>query len=158
MDASQVCYCWATTGTPRNTSFFFFFFFRATPTHMEVPRLGVESSCSCQPTPQPHQFQDLSHVCILYPSSRQRRIHNPLSEARDQTHIFMDTSQVLLLLSHNGSSNYLFLFTAAPVACGNSRTRSQIGPAAADLCHSHSNTRCKPHLWPTLHLSAILNS
>ena len=44
---------------------------------MEVPRLGVEL--------------DPSHVCNLYHSSWQRRIFNPLSEARDQTHILMDT-------------------------------------------------------------------
>ena len=37
----------------------------------------------------------------LHPSSQQHRILNPLSEARDRTHILMDTSQVINLLSHN---------------------------------------------------------
>ena len=32
--------------------------------HMEVPRLGVESSCSCQPTPQQHQIQAESAAYI----------------------------------------------------------------------------------------------
>ena len=36
--------------------------------------------------------RDPSHVCDLYHNSRQRRILNPLSEARDQTYILMDTS------------------------------------------------------------------
>ena len=38
--------------------FIFLFFFSAIPPqHMEVPRLGVEWSYSCQPTPQPEQCQ-----------------------------------------------------------------------------------------------------
>ena len=39
-------------------SFFFFFFFvflGPHPWHVEVPRLGVNQSYSCQPTPQPQQ-------------------------------------------------------------------------------------------------------
>ena len=66
---------------------------------MEVPWLGVElelqllaytsqaarSEPSLQPTPQ-------------------LQILNPLSEARDWTHILMDTSWVHNLLSHNGNS------------------------------------------------------
>ena len=43
---------------------------------MEVPRLGVESEL--RPTPQPQQHEIL----------------NPLSEARDRTHILMDTSRI----------------------------------------------------------------
>ena len=40
-------------------SFFFFlsFLLRPHPKHMEVPRLGIESDCSCWPTPQPQQRQ-----------------------------------------------------------------------------------------------------
>ena len=52
-------------------------FLRTHPSHMEVPRLGVNWSCTCQPMPLPQQCQIL----------------NPLSKARDQTHIFMDTSR-----------------------------------------------------------------
>ena len=37
---------------------------------------------------------DLSCICDLHRSSWQCRIPNPLSEARDQTHILMDTSRV----------------------------------------------------------------
>ena len=78
----------------------------------------------------------------------QCQIFNPLSEARDQTHILMDTSQVLNPLSHNGNSSlrsfiyffyflfiYFFVFClfvvvvvvaiswAAPTAYGDSQAR-----------------------------------
>ena len=38
--------------------------------------------------------QDLSHICELYSSLWQCQILNPLSEARDRTHILMVTSPV----------------------------------------------------------------
>ena len=56
---------------------------------MEVPGLGVELELQLHPTPQPWQGQIL----------------NALNDTRDQTCIFMDASQVLDLLSHNGDSN-----------------------------------------------------
>ena len=71
---------------------FFFLFLGLHPGHMEVPRLRVESEL--QPLVCAEAMQDLSCVCDLYCSSQQRRILNPLSEARDQTCILMDTSQV----------------------------------------------------------------
>ena len=49
-------------------------------------------------------MQDPSTICDLYHSSRQHQILNPLSEARDQTGILMDTSRVCNLLSHNRNS------------------------------------------------------
>ena len=49
---------------------------------------------------------------------------------------------------------FLLLLRAAPAAYGGSRARDQIRAAAAGLCHSHSNTRSKPHLQPTLQLGA----
>ena len=60
--------------------------------HMEVPRLGAE--WELQSLAYATAMPDLSHVCDLYHSSRQRWILNPLSETRDQTHVLMDTSQV----------------------------------------------------------------
>ena len=39
-------------------------------------------------------MQDLIHVLYLHHSSGQCQIVNPLSKARDQTHVLMDTSQV----------------------------------------------------------------
>jgi len=55
---------------------------------MEDPGLRVKLELQLWPTPQPQQCQIL----------------NPLSEARDQTRILMDTSQVRNPLSHNGNS------------------------------------------------------
>uniref|UniRef100_A0A8D1Q5Y1 Uncharacterized protein n=1 Tax=Sus scrofa TaxID=9823 RepID=A0A8D1Q5Y1_PIG len=65
------------------------------PQHMEVPRLGVESELQLPAYPTGTAMPDLSRICDLHHSSRQRRILNPLRGARDQSHILMDTSQVL---------------------------------------------------------------
>ena len=46
--------------------------------------------------------QDPSRVCDLRHSLQERQVLHPLSEARDRTHILMDTSQVHKLLSHKG--------------------------------------------------------
>ena len=40
---------------------------------------------------------DPSRICNLHHSSRQHQILDPLSEARDQTHTLMNTSQICLL-------------------------------------------------------------
>ena len=39
-------------------------------------------------------IRDPSRVCDLHHRSWQRQIFNPLSEARDQTHVLMDASRV----------------------------------------------------------------
>ena len=52
-------------------------------------------------------MQNPSHVCDLYHSSQQHRIFNPLGEARDQTHVLMDTSRIRYLWSHDGNSDIL---------------------------------------------------
>ena len=61
---------------------------------MEVPRVGLNGSCSCQPTPTTTAMWDLRRICNLHPSSRQHQILNTLSEGRDQRHILMDTSRI----------------------------------------------------------------
>ena len=43
----------------------------------------------------------------------------------------------------------LFVWRATSAVCGNSQARGRIRAAAAGLCHSHSHTGSKPHLWPT---------
>ena len=59
---------------------------------MEVPRVGVKLELQLQVYAT--ATEDLSHFCDLHHSSQQCRILKPLSEARDRTHIFMDTSEV----------------------------------------------------------------
>ena len=61
---------------------------------MEVPRLGVESELQLPAYATAIATQDPSRVCDLHHSSQQHQILDPLSEARDQTHVLMDTSRV----------------------------------------------------------------
>ena len=61
---------------------------------MEAPRLGGKSELQLQVYTTATAMPDLSHICDLHHSSRQRQILNPVSEARDSTVILMDPSQV----------------------------------------------------------------
>ena len=61
---------------------------------MEVPRVGVESELPLPVYTTATAMRDLRCVCDVHPCSRQRWILNPLSEARDQTQVLMDTSRV----------------------------------------------------------------
>ena len=79
---------------------------------MEVPRLGVELELQLPAYTTDTAMQDPSCVCDLHYSSQQHQIPNPLSEARDQTHIPMDTSRILKPLSHSRNSYLPFLFWA----------------------------------------------
>ena len=71
---------------------------------MEVPKLGAElelqlpAYTTATTMPYPRCIYNLHH------NSWQRQALNPLSEARDGTHILMDTSQVCNLLSHSENS------------------------------------------------------
>ena len=70
------------------------FFLRPHPQHMEAPRLGVELELQLPTYVTATAAPDQIQVCDLHHSSRQHQIFNPLSEARDQTDILMDTSWV----------------------------------------------------------------
>ena len=74
---------------------------------MEVPRLEVKSEPQLLAYTTATSTPDPSLICDLRHSSKQHWILNPLNEARDQTRILMDTSQVLNPLSHNGNSYFL---------------------------------------------------
>ena len=62
--------------------------------HKEVARLGVELKLQPLAFTRATATRDLSHICNLHYSSWQHWIFNPLGEARVQTHVLMDTSQV----------------------------------------------------------------
>ena len=80
------------------------------PQHMEGPRLGVESELQLLAYTTATATPRLSYVCSLHCSSWQSQILDPLSEARDQSHILVDGSQILNPLSHNrNSQSTLFL-------------------------------------------------
>ena len=76
--------------------------------HMAVPRLGVESELQLLAYTTATATQDLSHVCDLYHSSRQCRILNSLSKARDGTCILMHASQTHFCCTTTGIPNVLF--------------------------------------------------
>ena len=69
---------------------FYFYFLGPQSRHTEVPRLGVESELKLPAYATATATSDLSHVCDLHHSSHQCQILDPLSEAKDQTHILMD--------------------------------------------------------------------
>ena len=56
---------------------------------MEVPRLGVKTELQLPAYATATAMQDLSRLFDLHHSSGKRQILNPLSEARDRTHILM---------------------------------------------------------------------
>ena len=64
------------------------------PWHMDVPRLGVKSELKLLAYTTATAMPDPNLVCNLYHSSPQHQIQNPLSQARDRTHILVDTSRV----------------------------------------------------------------
>ena len=67
---------------------------------MEVPGLGIKSKLQLLAYATATAMWDLNRIFDLHHSWQQRQILNPLSkEARDQTHILMDTSSILNLLS-----------------------------------------------------------
>ena len=79
----------------KRMSFLFFIFFLGPHLqHMEVPRLGVEWELQLLAYTTVTATPDLSRICELHCSSRQRWILNPLSEAKDGTHILVDTSWI----------------------------------------------------------------
>ena len=75
---------------------------------MEVPRLGVE--LELQLPAYTIAMPDSSHVCNLHHSFQQCRILNPLSEAWDQTHILVDTSQLSYTEPDGNSHRHYFRF------------------------------------------------
>ena len=74
--------------------FFLFVFLGPNPWHMKVPRLGVQLELKLLAYTTATAMPDPSYICNLHQSSWQHQILNPLSKARGQTCILMDTSWV----------------------------------------------------------------
>ena len=64
------------------------------PQPTEFPRPGVEAEMHMPASTTAAAMPDRSCIFDLHHSSQQGRILNPLSEARDQTCVLMDASQV----------------------------------------------------------------
>ena len=79
---------------------------------MEVPRLGVELELQLPAYPTATAMPDQSHVCNLHHSSLQRQILNPLSEARDQTHVLTVASWVCYHWAMTGTPLLFFLISS----------------------------------------------
>ena len=92
-----VCYLWWPWEWFLMSFLFFSFllsFLGLRPWHMEVPRLGVESKLQVPANTTATAMRDLSCVCDLHHSSQQCWILNPLSKARNRTHVVKDTNWV----------------------------------------------------------------
>ena len=74
--------------------FFFFCFLGLYLQHREVPRPGFELELQLPAYTRATAMPDPRRIFDLHHSSRQRRIPDLLSEARDGTCVFMDASRV----------------------------------------------------------------
>ena len=75
------------------------------PWHMEVPWLGVELELQLLAYTTATAMWNPSYICDLYHSSQQSQIPDPLHEARDQTQVLMDTSQIHFHYTTTGTPN-----------------------------------------------------
>ena len=98
------------------TLFHFFVFLGLHPWHMEVPKLVVELELELPAYTTATATPELSFNCNLHHSPRQHQILNPLREARDQTCVLKDASQMSdsLPLNHDRNS-YFFFFQSQSV-------------------------------------------
>ena len=92
--------CWVPMELPKLFDLFIYLFvclfgfLGPQPWHMKVPRLGVKSELQLMAYTKATAMQD---PCLIYNphhNSQQYCILSPLSEARDQTCVLMDTSQI----------------------------------------------------------------
>ena len=72
----------------------FFFCLGLYPWHKDIPRLGVQLELQLPVYTTATTTWDPSHICNPQHGSQQRRIPDPLREARDLTRILMDTSWI----------------------------------------------------------------
>ena len=105
---------------PPTSPFFLSFCFLAPHLwHMDVPRLGVELELQLLAYVTATATEDPGPVCDFHRNSLQRWILNPLSKARNGTHILIDTSWAPYFWATKGSSSFfvtLFLVLLLPLA------------------------------------------
>ena len=70
---------------------------------MEIPRLGVNAELQLQVYSTAIALWDSNHVYNLHHSSWQCQILNPPREARDRTHVLMDTSGIRFCCTTTGT-------------------------------------------------------
>ena len=88
--------------------FTYFLVFRAAPAARRSSRARARIGAAAETYATATAAWDPSRICDLPCSLRQYWILIPLSKARDQTCILMDTSWVLHPLSHNGNAQFFF--------------------------------------------------
>ena len=107
--------------------FFFFWFLGPLLRHMEVLRLGVELELQLPAYAMATATPDLSHVFKLHHRSWQCCTLNPLSEARDGTHILMDTSWACYFWALKGTPECTILHSTFSPQHSSSSDRSLSG-------------------------------
>ena len=94
---------------------FYFCFLRPHLRHMGVPRLEVDSELQLPAHTRATATRDLSHICDLHQSSWQHQSPDPLSKARDPTHILIDTSRIHFCCTARGRPSLSALEDQVPV-------------------------------------------
>ena len=91
--------------------FIYLLLFRPTPArHVDVPRLGVTSDLQLSAYATATAMLDSRCVCNPHHSSWQSWIPDPLSEARDWTHILMDSGWICFRWATTGTNPLVFFF------------------------------------------------
>ena len=116
---------------------FYLFFSPLHLLHMEIPKLGVRSELKppAYATAIATATPDLSCICDLCYSLQQHQIVIPLSKARDQTLILMDTSWApycwatvgtidVLIFDHSGGFMVISICHMVIFICQRSLTRA----------------------------------
>ena len=118
---------------------------------MEVPRVGVKLKLQLPAYARVTATPELSQVCNLHHRSWQCRMPNPLSEARDGSHAFMDVSRVHSAAprgppEHNTSEAPWWLSRLRIPHC-HCCHRSFMPGLGTSTCHGHSPKKPTWHFY-----------
>ena len=135
---------------------------------MKVPRLGVKSELQLLANTTVMAMLYPSHICNLCASLWQCQILNPLSTARDWTHILTDVSRVPNLLSHNRNSDkdlllksMVYFFFSIAFRFQHSPTeflKTGIGGFLSVVCHLDKCTHFFPSYFTVTEIGMHLNT